>query len=389
MQTNHTNTSLADQTPTPTRLIRNCDEVGLFDDLHLQHVNPFDETFRRAVESKSTATTPNLQNNGDDDDNHSHHMLLSDVLKCTAAAEESLHTPHVLPFYDDCRYRCIAAVSDATTSAHPDDVSFNRSGGVTEQNVTGETAVSTKTLTVICRKRKLLKQTSKPINVLIKSVPPIEVKDAHPVAADNEAENITKFVKIVPKVTTISKPHLQRFTKSTPPLDQPKSSEEPVKSVRQKLKESILRSNKESATKFVIEPSRVAVLSSHVIKPSAMQSARKAPPKLTSHNKNVTTMTTVNDSKHKLFERNREASKRYRFSLLVHIFTIISLHFLSNRNKMKIWHDETFKKNKELEQENKRLNAELTQLKIFMLAHQDCSVTRAMAQGKSIFNHLQ
>lgn len=49
---------------------------------------------------------------------------------------------------------------------------------------------------------------------------------------------------------------------------------------------------------------------------------------------------------------------------------------------MKIWHDETFKKNKELEEENKRLNAELAQLKVFMLAHQDCSVTRAMAQGK-------
>lgn len=48
---------------------------------------------------------------------------------------------------------------------------------------------------------------------------------------------------------------------------------------------------------------------------------------------------------------------------------------------MKIWHDETFKKNKELEEENKRLKAELTKLKTFMLAHQDCSVTRAMAQG--------
>jgi len=34
--------SSADETPTPTRFIRNCEEVGLFQDL--QNVNPFDGT---------------------------------------------------------------------------------------------------------------------------------------------------------------------------------------------------------------------------------------------------------------------------------------------------------------------------------------------------------
>lgn len=43
----------ADQTPTPTRFIRNCEEVGLFQDLQ---VNPFEETFRRAVEEGNTGT---------------------------------------------------------------------------------------------------------------------------------------------------------------------------------------------------------------------------------------------------------------------------------------------------------------------------------------------
>jgi hypothetical protein len=42
----------ADQTPTPTRFIRNCEEVGLFQDL--QNVNPFEETFRKAVEASKT-----------------------------------------------------------------------------------------------------------------------------------------------------------------------------------------------------------------------------------------------------------------------------------------------------------------------------------------------
>ncbi|XP_034477681.1 cyclic AMP-dependent transcription factor ATF-2 [Drosophila innubila] len=40
-----------DQTPTPTRLIKNCDEVGLFEDL--QHVNPFDIGFQRAAEQNA------------------------------------------------------------------------------------------------------------------------------------------------------------------------------------------------------------------------------------------------------------------------------------------------------------------------------------------------
>lgn len=45
----------SDQTPTPTRFIKNCEELGLFQDL--QHVNPFEETFRRAVEGGKTGTS--------------------------------------------------------------------------------------------------------------------------------------------------------------------------------------------------------------------------------------------------------------------------------------------------------------------------------------------
>lgn len=47
-----------DKTPTPTktvdRLLKNCDAVGLFDDIN---VNPFDETFRQAVENNTLVDT--------------------------------------------------------------------------------------------------------------------------------------------------------------------------------------------------------------------------------------------------------------------------------------------------------------------------------------------
>ncbi|XP_050324267.1 cyclic AMP-dependent transcription factor ATF-2 [Bactrocera neohumeralis] len=68
----------SDQTPTPTRLIRNCEEVGLFEDL--RHVNPFEETFRRACEQHN-GQTPIRQL--DSVEMH--------------ADEDSLHTPQVYP----------------------------------------------------------------------------------------------------------------------------------------------------------------------------------------------------------------------------------------------------------------------------------------------------
>ncbi|KAJ8704705.1 hypothetical protein PYW07_011893 [Mythimna separata] len=69
---------VADQTPTPTRFIRNCEEVGLFQDL--QSVNPFDEGFKRAMEAK--------------------HGLLS-LENALASSSDELHTPQmVFPHID-------------------------------------------------------------------------------------------------------------------------------------------------------------------------------------------------------------------------------------------------------------------------------------------------
>ncbi|XP_023935188.1 uncharacterized protein LOC112043820 isoform X2 [Bicyclus anynana] len=65
---------VADQTPTPTRFIRNCEEVGLFQDLQNVAVNPFDEGFKRAMETKQG--------------------LLN--LEGPSSSEDALHTPHLV-----------------------------------------------------------------------------------------------------------------------------------------------------------------------------------------------------------------------------------------------------------------------------------------------------
>ncbi|CAK1593106.1 unnamed protein product [Parnassius mnemosyne] len=75
---------VADQTPTPTRFIRNCEEVGLFQDL--QNVNPFDEGFKRAMETK-------------------HGISSLEGANVATTSDDVLHTPHlVFPIIDsgDC-----------------------------------------------------------------------------------------------------------------------------------------------------------------------------------------------------------------------------------------------------------------------------------------------
>uniref|UniRef100_A0A182QQR2 C2H2-type domain-containing protein n=1 Tax=Anopheles farauti TaxID=69004 RepID=A0A182QQR2_9DIPT len=74
----------ADQTPTPTRLIGKCEEVGLFEDL--QKVNPFDETFRRAVESGTSSAEQSP-------------LVSEPTVPCCFRLTESetLHTPHIFP----------------------------------------------------------------------------------------------------------------------------------------------------------------------------------------------------------------------------------------------------------------------------------------------------
>ncbi|XP_014244203.1 cyclic AMP-dependent transcription factor ATF-2 isoform X2 [Cimex lectularius] len=76
---NKGNVSTIDQTPTPTRFIRNCEEIGLFQDL--QNVNPFEETFRKAAE--------NVKKGG------SHRSESPSFL--SKPAGDDLHTPHLFP----------------------------------------------------------------------------------------------------------------------------------------------------------------------------------------------------------------------------------------------------------------------------------------------------
>ncbi|XP_044009546.1 cyclic AMP-dependent transcription factor ATF-2 [Aphidius gifuensis] len=89
--------SFIDQTPTPTRFMRSSEEVGLFQDL--QHVNPFDETFRKAVECGKLES-----------------------LEVTDINDDTLNTPQVFPNLDDEKIMISSVTVNETTKYNNNNV---------------------------------------------------------------------------------------------------------------------------------------------------------------------------------------------------------------------------------------------------------------------------
>lgn len=48
----------ADQTPTPTKFLRNCEEIGLFHELSK---NPFEEAFKKAADETKNLDMPEVK----------------------------------------------------------------------------------------------------------------------------------------------------------------------------------------------------------------------------------------------------------------------------------------------------------------------------------------
>lgn len=93
-----------DETPTPTRFIRNCEEVGLFQDL--QNVNPFDEVFKKAAGSgTSTPSGDGVFEFGSFLSNgtpilDSAFSFRSSRSKRRYSEQDTLNTPQVFPYFN-------------------------------------------------------------------------------------------------------------------------------------------------------------------------------------------------------------------------------------------------------------------------------------------------
>lgn len=356
----------ADQTPTPTRLIRNLDEIGLFEEII---VNPFDETFRRAVEAKSTSSTTNevlasgtaggkgggggraIGSGGgaaDDDD--------CDLAKVQSDAE-TLNTPHVMPYHDvtaaDCRF--VASPMDPAHRTLCETVEKWRSAVAQ--------SAPTMSATVDKLKSRFVRKLSRPAS------PPIIIGCPSPM-------KMPKLVKLSPPTTSIALLSSVRQRANHPIAVQARMpklvqlSNAPAttidltaETVREKLKRQIVEKQHTSDVESANSP--VPVATSTPIGTSVSSEENNIPPPDKCESPCKSCVEPDAASTGHRFERNRAAAQRYR-------------------SKMKKGRMEMQTRNDRLEEENRSLRDELQKVKALLLAHQTCSVTKAMAQGRLI-----
>lgn len=285
----------ADQTPTPTtRLIRNCEEFGLFDDL--KHVNPFEETFRQAIDCKAKRPTVLLTT-----------QKSLEVIKCND--EDTLHTPFIIP------YNTITDNKDETTNCDKPN-----------QEIINESNSDKKPIVIVTDEST---PSDDPIIVSENIDDKIDIKMIIDCNADL---TLAKTVKIIEKtkITTNDEVTQKIFRKICPkPIVPLVNVTNPIK---EKIRESLLK------LRTIIpddeSDAKVPIASFH-IPPAKELSCPKVEIKTQTFKRNATTF-----QDNSIGERNREAAKRYR-------------------NKQKMLHDTLQQRNKQLEAENSMLKKQL------------------------------
>uniref|UniRef100_A0A182WHC0 C2H2-type domain-containing protein n=1 Tax=Anopheles minimus TaxID=112268 RepID=A0A182WHC0_9DIPT len=316
----------ADQTPTPTRLIGKCEEVGLFEDL--QKVNPFEETFRRAVES---GTSNGSSLNGDLPP-----LAATQAVPCCRAAEgETLHTPHILPSGID--RSSFDPISNENSAAKQRSLKLKANG-----------------TSALRPKQQQLEQTTTVItrtNNGQKSMKKTPAKRKTP----------SSVVDILPKPSV---PHISHAVVEPIPLiiipSGPPDTKLPAEGtvlVKEKLKEHLakVRETAQGSRKYSSERKRAKHAEPRV----------KTPAKPT---KPIDLTKSTDEQASSKLERGKAAAKRYRL-------------------RLKDSQEQQLQLINELKEENIRLRTQLTELQH---AHRNCDVTRsnsslriALVQGTS------
>ncbi|ETN60788.1 hypothetical protein AND_007609 [Anopheles darlingi] len=311
----------ADQTPTPTRLIGKCEEVGLFEDL--QKVNPFDETFRRAVESR-TSVTPSEE-------------LVPTVSALAVpnriAEGETLHTPHIFPSNIDRTEHSLSNNNGQADGLQAGTaVKAQRSKSKLSPSSRSKLPADGRRLptksTPVKRKAPAL------VDILPKPSPSTQVA---PVACET-----TIPVIIIPSTTAAAE-------QNTPVCSVPLADISPLQ-VKEKLKEHLKKPRNKGPT---ARPADKRSEGGTKRTSSDRQAVGISAPKASKEE-----FLEPTDSKPDVLkqERWKAAAKRYRI-------------------RRKEDQDKLQQRSMELEQENIRLRTELTKLRH---AHRHCSVTQQM-----------
>ncbi|KAH0554164.1 cyclic AMP-dependent transcription factor ATF-2 [Cotesia glomerata] len=346
------NSFIADQTPTPTRFIRNCEEVGLFQDL--QNVNPFEETFRRAVEGKIGSLSES-------------EIIIND---------DTLHTPHVFPHIEDKSSNKI--VLHRADDNEVDEILQGKSKDINVEKPNCESLDI-----VVCKE---VKKTSETIVIqeadtsIIQQSPQLPSSTSLSIDGD-EVQFLLKtqdgkFMQLsatpmidstIPAVNVQSqptKPQTIVIDTALPLINNEldksvKKSSPPLLDAKQRLREALIKNGN--------------VTSSEVIKNDKVQNKNTEKKcvikkKVEVVNENIVDLRRKQDVQ----ARNRASSMRARAKRKQWI------------NQLQQSLDESNKVNAKLQLEIKNLRLEISNLKTVLLAHKDCSVTKEIAKNKVI-----
>ncbi|XP_070168982.1 cyclic AMP-dependent transcription factor ATF-2 isoform X2 [Polyergus mexicanus] len=334
---------VADQTPTPTRFFKNCEEVGLFQDLQ---VNPFEETFRRAVETGNTGT-----------------LTVPEV----GIADDTLHTPHIFPYISDV----LPANNQILSEDHVEDCSSTVSliekteeSNTIKSNECNSIKISTNETQELTKDANI---TSAKNSVL---APNIIVSDTNtPVASKLSPTQLSSHLSINgEEVQLLLKTADGKLMQLSATAVSESSNVANVKQQTVVIKtEPALRCIVKSESKKTM----ISRLSLAKMNQKPTEENAKMDPITISRKENVK-KTNDQVKKKDILERNRASSMRARAKRKAWIQDL--QRTVTNVNEA----------NAALQMEVKALRSEVAKLKTLLLAHKDCPITKAMQKGNGI-----
>ncbi|XP_016913782.1 cyclic AMP-dependent transcription factor ATF-7 isoform X1 [Apis cerana] len=351
---------VADQTPTPTRFIRNCEEVGLFQDL--QNVNPFEETFRRAVESGNTGTLTVPEAGLTDDTLHTPHIFphIADVL----SSNNQILSENSVP---ECSSISIEKNTEGKTTIDNEVCTSVKLSETEEQNLLKEKFESSVERNVTLTENIIDQVTHTPI------IPKVLQEQSNSQLSFN-GEEVQLLLKTadgklmqlsaIPLCDSVDTTNVQSLKQQTVVI-----KTEPLLQCNTRLQSKKPAISTLSLAKMKLKQTLTKTIGSQNQKPNG--NLRKDE---LNNAKRENRSKTIEDQlkKKEILERNRASSMRARAKRKAWIQQLERT--VTNVNETNV----------ALQMEIKVLRTEVAKLKTLLLAHKDCPVTKAMQKGNGI-----
>uniref|UniRef100_A0AAX7VJU3 Cyclic AMP-dependent transcription factor ATF-2 n=1 Tax=Astatotilapia calliptera TaxID=8154 RepID=A0AAX7VJU3_ASTCA len=371
---------IADQTPTPTRFLKNCEEVGLFNEL----ASPFDHDFKKATEDEikklpldlSPLATPIIRN------------------KIEEPTVIETHRDSPLPHpesttNDDKDLSLQPASLPTSTIVHPASLQVpNVLLATSDANVVIQQALpsptSSSVITQVPSTNRPIVPVSGTFPVLLQLPNGQTMPVAIPASITSSSVHIPTTIPLVRPVTVV--PNVPGIPGPPSPQPQPAQSEAKLK-LKATLSQQLPQVTNGDAPTAILTPAphlpTTEAPSPHSLQQPATSTTETpaspvppAPnPPSTGGRRRRTTSEDPDEKRRKFLERNRAAASRCR-------------------QKRKVWVQSLEKKAEDLTSMNARLQTEVTdlrnevaRLKQLLLAHKDCPVT--VMQKKSGYHRTE